>query len=41
MGHPLLSLTESQWKLKQQHQNFPTEAKAIVEQVLASKEINK
>ena len=41
MGHPLLSLMESQWKLKQQHQNFPIGAKAIVEQVLASKERNK
>ena len=23
MGHPLLSLMESHWKLRQQHQNFP------------------
>ena len=35
-GHPVLSLLESQWKLRQQHdQNFP-EGKAIVEQILAS-----
>ena len=28
MGHPVLSLTESQWKLRQQHdQNFPMEGK--------------
>ena len=41
MGHPVLSLLESQWKLRQQHdQNFPME-KAIVEQILTSEEINK
>ena len=28
--HPLLSLTESQWKLRQQHdQNFPMEGKPL------------
>ena len=30
MGHPVLSLLESQWKLKQQHnQNFPMEGKPL------------
>ena len=29
-GHPILSLTESQWKLRQQHdQNFPMEGKPL------------
>ena len=29
-GHPILSLTENQWKLRQQHdQNFPLEGKQI------------
>ena len=28
-GHPVLSLTESQWKLRQQHQNFPMEGKQL------------
>ena len=37
--YPVLSLLESQWKLRQQHdQNFP---KAIVEQILMSEERNK
>ena len=39
-GHPIVNLMESQWKLRQQHdQNFQMEA--IVEQILASEEINK
>ena len=30
MGHPLLSLTESQWKLRQTHvQNFPIEGQPL------------
>ena len=30
MGHPVLSLLESQWKLRQQHdQNFPREKKQL------------
>ena len=30
MGHPVLSLLESQWKLRQQHdQNFPMEGKPL------------
>ena len=33
MGHPVLSLMESQWK--------PNGGAAIVEQILASKEMNK
>ena len=29
-GHPVLSLWESQWKLRQQHnQNFPMEGKEL------------
>ena len=29
-GHPVMSLTESQWKLRQIHdQNFPMEAKPL------------
>ena len=29
-GHPILSLTESQWELRQQHdQNFPLEGKPL------------
>ena len=35
-GHPVLSLLESQWKLRQHDQNFP-----IVEQILASEERSK
>ena len=30
MGYPVLSLLESQWKLRQQHdQNFPMEGKPL------------
>ena len=30
MGYPILSLLESQWKLRQQHdQNFPMEGKPL------------
>ena len=30
-GHPVLSLLESQWKLRQQHdQNFPMEGKPLL-----------
>ena len=40
-GRPLLSLKESQWKLRQQHdQNFLWK-KTTVEQILASEETNK
>ena len=40
--HHVLSLLESQWKLRQQHdQHFPNGGKVIVEQILASKERNK
>ena len=29
-GHPIVNLMESQWKLRQQHdQNFPMEAKLL------------
>ena len=29
-GHPVVNLMESQWKLRQQHdQNFPTEEKQL------------
>ena len=24
-GHPIVNMIESQWKLRQQHQNFPME----------------
>ena len=42
MGHPILSLLKSQWKLRQQYDhNFPMEGKQFGEQILASKEINK
>ena len=42
-GHPIVRLTESQWKLKRKHdQQFPMEGKpVIVEQILASEKINK
>ena len=41
-GHPVLSSLESQWKLRQQHdQKFLKVGKAIVEQIRASEEINK
>ena len=45
--HPVLSLLQSQWKLRQQHdQNVPMERKllqnkAVVEQILASEERKK
>ena len=30
MGHPIMNLMESQWKLRQQHdQNFPMEGKPL------------
>ena len=30
MGHPVMNLIESQWKLRQQHdQNFPMEGKPL------------
>ena len=38
-GHPVLSLLESQWKLRQQQS--PNGGKAILEQILASEERNK
>ena len=43
MGQPVLSLTESQWKLRQiaTLSEFTNGWKAIVEQSLASEEINK
>ena len=42
MGHPVVNILESQWKLRQQHdQNFPMEGKAIIEQILASEERKK
>ena len=38
MGHPVVNLTESQWKLRQQHdQNFPMERKPLKKK---KKEIN-
>ena len=41
-GHPILRVTENQWKLRQPHdQNLPIRGKAIVELILASEEINK
>ena len=41
-GHSIVNMMESQWKLRQQHdQNFPIEGKVMVEQILASEEINK
>ena len=37
-GHPVLSLRENQWKLRQQHdQDFPLD-KVFVEQILVSEE---
>ena len=40
MRHPVVSLMERQWKLTQQHdQNFPNGGKAILERILALKEI--
>ena len=36
-GYPVLSLLESQWKLRQ-HPEFSNGGKAIVEQILASEE---
>ena len=39
-GHPIFSLMESQWKLTQTWSEFPNEGKVILEQILASKEIN-
>ena len=41
-GYLVLSLTKSQWKLKKKTlSEFPNGGKAIVEQILASEEINK
>ena len=28
-GHPVVNLMESQWKLRQQHQNFPMKGKPL------------
>ena len=44
MGHPIVNVMESQWKLRQQHdQNFSMNngRKAIVEQILMSEKRNK
>ena len=41
MGHPLLSLMESKWNLRQHDHDFANGVKAIVEQILVSEEINK
>ena len=42
MGHSVLSLLESQWKLRQQHdQNFPMEGKSLQNNVLVSEERKK
>ena len=42
MGHPIVNLMESRWKLRQQHdQNFPMVGKPFVEQILVSEERNK
>ena len=38
MGYPVLSVLESQWKLRSE---FPNGGKVIVEQILASEERNK
>ena len=41
MGHPIMNVIESQWELRKEHdQNFQW-GKAIVEQILASEQINK
>ena len=41
-GHPILSLLECQWELRQQRDHkFSSGGKAIVEQILGSEEINK
>ena len=41
MGHPVLNLKESPWKMRQQHeQNSQWGGEAIVEQMLASEEKN-
>ena len=41
MGHPVLSLLESQWKLRQQYdQNFPIEGKPFRTNTSIMKEIN-
>ena len=29
IGHAVLRLTKSQWKLRQKHQNFPMEGKSL------------
>ena len=40
-GYPVLSLLESQWKLRQKHdQNFPKEGKPLQNKILASEERN-
>ena len=40
--HPIVNLMESQWKLRQQHdQNLTNGGKAIIEQMLVSEERNK
>ena len=42
MGHPVVNLMESQWKLNQKHDDERiNEGKAIVEQILASEKRNK
>ena len=38
-GHPVSNFKESQWKLRQQHQNFPMEESHF--RILASKQKNK
>ena len=40
-GHPIVNLIESQWKLRQQHDQSHNGGKAIVEQILASEERKK
>ena len=40
-GHRVVNMMESQWKLRQQHdQNFLNGGKAIIEQILVSEERN-